>query len=223
MEQILKASGDSYIFIDKNTSICCGRPLKLLGRESEGKILMDKNRDLINGSGAQILVTSCPICYKMFREDYGLEIPVMHHSEYIKVLLDNNLIKLRKSNLRLVYHDPCELGRGSDIYDQPRLVISSVGNLIEPGNKREESICCGGSLGNTVLGVPERKKITQYALENLTAGNPDQIITGCPLCKKTFAKEAHQPVFDIAEVVAKTLVTEKKKSRKLVSKLTLVE
>jgi Fe-S oxidoreductase len=223
MEQIMQTAGEQYIYLDKKESICCGRPLMLMGRETEGRILMKRNRDLIIASGARLLVTSCPICYKMFREEYELDIQVMHHSEYLKDLLDKNLLKLKKSDLRLVYHDPCELGRGSGIYEQPRKVINSIASLIEPENSRKKAICCGGSLGNTVLGISERRKITQFALENLITGNPDQIITACPLCKKTFSNEAGHPVFDLAEIVAKSLIKERKKSLNLATELSLAQ
>ena len=184
---------------------------------------MDKNRELIKASGAKLLVTSCPICYKMFREEYDLGIQVMHHSEYLEALLDKNLLKLKKSDLRLTYHDPCELGRGSGIYEQPRKVINTLANLAEPEKTKEKAICCGGSLGNTIIGITERRKITRFALDNLVTGNPDQIITSCPLCKKTFSNQVSQPVYDLAEVVAKALIKVRKKSLQTATELTLVE
>ncbi|MFN8206708.1 MAG: (Fe-S)-binding protein [Bacteroidales bacterium] len=215
MEQIMQAAGEKCVFLDKTESICCGRPLMLAGREEEARVLMEKNIELIRRSGVQLLVTSCPICYKVFKEEYSLGIMVMHHSQYIEELLSYGRISVEPGSQRVVYHDPCELGRGSGVYEQPRTVIRSIAQLEETEATREASICCGGSLGNTVLNAEKRAHITRFALENLTMEKPDQLITSCPLCKKTFAKESDIPVTDLAELVAKSLVKEKKKSGKL--------
>jgi Fe-S oxidoreductase len=222
MEEIMQAANENYVFLDKTESICCARPLMLAGRETEARILMEKNIELIRKSGARLLVTSCPICYKVFKEDYSLGIRVMHHSEYLNELIGSGRIALRKSALRLVYHDPCELGRGSGIYQQPREVIRNFANLQEPPVTGEESICCGGSLGNMVLDNAKRSKITLMALENLYSKNPDQIVTSCPMCKKTFARESELPVADLAELVAQAMIRETKPKNEITKEWALV-
>jgi len=207
MEQIMKTAKERYTFMDRDGSICCGRPLMLAGRENEAKALMRKNVEIIRSSGARLLVTSCPICYKVFREDYHLNIEVLHHTQYIYRLYLQGRIKLQPIDSKMVYHDPCELGRGSGIYDEPRALLNQIVHLTSPEVEKEKSICCGGSLGNTILGIKERSKITRDSLLNLTVNEPDEIVTACPLCKKTFARQADRPVTDIAEVVAKSLQT----------------
>ena len=67
------------------------------------------------------------------------------------------------------------------------------------------SICCGGSLGSLTLGFDKREDLTRNALRNLKAGNPETIVTACPLCKTTFAMYSDIPVEDIAETVNKHL------------------
>ena len=59
----------------------------------------------------------------------------------------------------------------------------------------------GGSLGSLSLSFEQRRPMTQNALENLTVADPDQIVTGCPLCLATFVREADRPVHDIAEIL----------------------
>ena len=82
MEAIFNASETEYIFLDKDGTICCGRPLMMAGEILKAHKLVEKNRKLIKDSGAKTLVTSCPICLKVFKEDYLLDIEVMHHSQY---------------------------------------------------------------------------------------------------------------------------------------------
>ena len=52
----------------------------------------------------------------------------------------------------------------------------------------------------------DRKKITADALQTLTENKPDVLVTGCPLCKKTFTQSAPIQVLDIAEIISKSLV-----------------
>mgnify|MGYP006967612664 CR=1 FL=1 len=67
---------------------------------------------MIDASQADILVTSCPICYKTFKEDYLLNIKIMHHTEYIDMLIREGKLKVNALDLKTVFHNPCELGRG---------------------------------------------------------------------------------------------------------------
>ncbi len=201
---ILDKAGIAYKRMDENSTICCGRPMLLAGREDAAKQLIEENKEIILSSGARTLVLSCPICYRIFKENYNLEgIEVLHHTEYIDRLIIHNKIIITKSTLKYVYHDPCELGRGSSIYEQPRDVISSIGTLVEAQKTGKESICCGGSLGSLSLNHENRKGLTQHSLNNLTAASPDAIITACPLCKITFNRYANMPVMDIAELIDK--------------------
>ncbi len=107
---------------------------------------------------------------------------------------------------KYVYHDPCELGRGANIYDEPRSVLKQIGTLAEAGKNGKESICCGGSVGSISLGFDKRRAITENSLANLMVASPDVIVTACPLCKTTFGRYASSPVKDIAEVVAEMKV-----------------
>ena len=208
MAGILDASGLEWDFMDKDGGICCGRPMMLTGRQDEAMKLVEKNTALIKSSGAKTLLLSCPICYKIFKEEYKLEgIEIIHHTQLIERLISGGKIKNAFNPSRsFVYHDPCELGRGCGVYEEPRKVISSVGTLKKAAKERKESICCGGSLGSLTLSFERRKAITEHSLHNLTADNPDSIVTACPLCLNTFGRYADRPVEDIAEIVNKTLI-----------------
>ena len=206
VQQVLKAAGVDYELMDKDGSICCGRPLMLSGRQEEAHKLIEKNRQLIEESGARILLVSCAICYRIFKEQYDLiGVEVMHYTEYFNRLIKEGRLRVRNGHQTLVYHDPCDLGRGCGIYDAPRQALRSVGQLVPAAKEREESICCGGSVGSLTLRYEDREPITRGALDNLTANNPEQIVTACPLCLKTFGRFAPVPVADFAEVLAQNL------------------
>ena len=206
MKQIMEAAGEEYEFLDHDGGICCGRPMLLSGKVAEAKAMIAKNTDLIKKSGATKLVLSCPICYKVFKDEYHLEgIEILHHTQYIDQLVKNGALHVGKSNVNYVYHDPCELGRAFGVYDEPREVLANVGNLLKAKSEKELSICCGGSLGSFQLTQEQRDEITANSVDDLMYNRPDQIVTACPLCLKTFARKAPVEVKDIAEVVAESI------------------
>ena len=206
MEQIFTAAGEEVWWADKNGGVCCGRPLKLSGEVDAARKMMDFNKNLFRQHGITTLVTSCPICLKVFKEDYALEgIEVLHHSEYLQRLLAEGRLKLRSGSETFTYHDPCELGRGSGIYEAPREVIAALGVLKEPAETREHALCCGSSLANTAIDDEGQRRIGEQVAMALAATGADSIVTACPLCKKGIAREATLPVYDLAEIVARAL------------------
>lgn len=206
MEKIFEAVGQKYWYMDKEKSICCGRPLLQQGFENQAFELRRKNTELIANSKATMLVTSCPICYQSFKKEYKLPIPVMHHTEYINMLISNGQLKLRNDGQRVAYHDPCELGRGCGIYDEPRNIINTTSTLLKTANEREKSLCCGFNLGNPLLDIEQQTKIRDAARDNLLSPHPDLIATACPMCKKAFTRAEDIAVKDISEIVASNII-----------------
>lgn len=207
MIKIFEAVGQKYWYMDKERTICCGRPLLQQGFNQQAKELRLKNQSMIIKSKANLLVTSCPICYQSFVKEYNLPIKVMHHTEYINELIRLGRLKLRKDDLKVVYHDPCELGRGCGIYKEPREVLKKVSTLVKARQEKEKSMCCGINLGSPVLSIQEQTKIRDAAVENLMYKNPDMIATACPMCKKAFNHATTINVKDIAEIVADNIIS----------------
>lgn len=206
MVKIFKEAKEDYEFLDMNGSICCGRPMMLTGKKKEAQALIDKNTELIKNSGAKRLVLSCPICYKVFKEEYNLEgIEILHHTQYINELIEKEKIHIDRSDKRYVYHDPCELGRAFKVYDEPRNIIDNIGLLTAAKSDKDMSVCCGGSIGSLTMTLEERDEITANSVKDLMHNNPEEIVTACPLCQKTFARKSPIAVKDIAEIVVENL------------------
>ena len=215
VEKVFKAASVNYVFADRDGGICCGRPLMLAGKTSAAQETIAANKKMILESGCRTLVLSCPICYKIFKEEYGLkDIEVLHYTQYIKRLVDDGRLKLNAGGESIVYHDPCELGRGCGVYAEPRNVLSQVGMLVKAGKEGDESVCCGGSLGSLTLDARDRAKITESSLANLVVNKPQTIVTACPLCLMTFSGPALDAVNaegnpvkvnDFAEVVSRSI------------------
>jgi Fe-S oxidoreductase len=219
MIKILEASGVKYKFIDEQGGVCCGRPLMLAGQDKEARELINYNSQMIWKSGARLLVTSCPICYKVFKESYYLDVEVLHHTQFIRMLMDEGLVKMNFIRKKVVYHSPCELGRGSGVYEAPKEILNHVARLEKTRYEDENSLCCGGSLANMKISSVDRKKIAIDAVNSLTLSNPDILATACPLCKKTFSAVTGTKVADISELVAEALILKplKKNSGGLIS------
>ncbi len=211
MKKIFQAAGMSYWFMDEEKGVCCGRPLRQQGFVQQAKDLVHKNLRMIHGANAKLLVTSCPICYVSFKEEYALQIPLMHHTEFIESLIDDKKISLESKAITAVYHDPCELGRNAQIYDAPRNVLKHL-NLKTSKCEKNNGLCCGSSLSNAVLDLDHQIKVRDNALNVLLEKNPDVLVTACPMCKKAFTHGHKVAVMDIAEVVAKHLNEVKKKN-----------
>jgi len=209
MIKILNTSKVNYLFIDEESSICCGRPVLLAGARKSANVLINKNTELFKQTNAKILVTSCPICYKFFNENYNLNMRVLHHSQYISELLETGKIKVNPSNISIVYHDPCELGRKSNVYIEPRKVLSSIGKLIQTPYNEKESLCCGHSIAAEALSYKKRRIIAEDAIEKLTLDKPDILATSCPACKKAFMEIQKIEVKDLAEIIAANIFLNK--------------
>lgn len=203
MSQIFDRAGISYLQVDKEKGICCGRPMALSGNSDAARIMEERNQEAIAACGAQLLVTSCPICYKVFKEDYTLSIPVMHHTEYIASLMEQGKLPARASDLKTVFHNPCELGRGCGVYEAPATILSRISQPVKTKYDGKDSLCCGGSLANTAIDSDQKTTLSRDTVTAYAAYRPDVIVTACPLCKKTLGKtESGIPVRDIAELVA---------------------
>ena len=207
MRRIFDAAREDVWWADKEGGVCCGRPLKLSGEVDSARKMIEYNKELFRKHGIATLVTSCPICLRVFREEYDLEgIEVLHHSEYILRLMRHGRLRVGYSSERtFTYHDPCELGRGSGIYDQPRAVIEAVGVLTEPEHTRKDALCCGSSVANTVINDAQQLTIAQGVARELDDTGADTVVTSCPLCKKAIARASAKKVVDLSEIVAGSL------------------
>ncbi len=206
MKNILAKAGVNYWFMDEDGGMCCGRPMMLAGHFEQAGIMMQKNRKLIIESGATTLVTSCPICFKIFAREYNLNIRVMHHTQYLLELEEKNKIHLKPLQVSAVYHDPCELSRDIRVYDEPRKLLSGIVSLVQPGFEKDNSLCCGSSLANFTASDSVRRKVAGDAYAKINPNGAQYLVTSCPLCKKAFEKVSGAPVRDVSELVSSSMI-----------------
>ncbi len=187
---------------------CCGSPLFRTGYLESAFELVEHNVELLNQSDAELILVTCPGCYRTLTSDYSengfkLNKPVQHISEFLNRLADN----LPKGEFEgvVTYHDPCHLGRHSDIYDAPREVIRRVtgSNVIEMERNRENAMCCGNGAGLRTLFPNQAKKIGAERIRHAKNVNAQYLVTSCPFCKNMLASQSDAgiSVLDLSELL----------------------
>jgi heterodisulfide reductase subunit D len=191
---------------------CCGFPLMGAGMIGRAKELMEHNLKKVEEVGAEAVVFACPSCYQMWKERYKTDLTLFHASEFIGTLLDQGKIEFEAFDSTVTYHDPCDLGRGSEVYDAPRKVLKAIPGLkfVEMEHNREDCTCCGGG-GNLEMVDPKLvASIAKNKIEEIQRTGAELVVTSCQQCVRTMATYARKnkipvKVMDITELVLKMM------------------
>ncbi|MCD6163951.1 MAG: (Fe-S)-binding protein, partial [Candidatus Odinarchaeota archaeon] len=200
--------------------ICCGMPLILSGYEGEVKPIAKEVVDRFAKKKVSLIVTSCPACYRMFSEYYpkilnrNLPFEFYHFTQFVYKIAKERELNLKITpTMRVTYHDPCELGRYRQIYEEPRALLNMIQslNLIELKLNRENSTCCGGG-GLLKATFPQvAVEIAKEKIENeIVPLSVDAIITACPACYLNFKDGVRETetgikVYNIEQILALAL------------------
>ena len=195
-----------------------GDAAKRAGNEFLFQMQALMNIEILNAYEVKNIVTTCPHSYNTLKNEYsdlGGKYDVLHHTEYISNLLDEQKLSLSSSldYKKLTYHDPCYLGRANDIYDAPRKLIDylNIEFTEMPRNKRK-SFCCGAG-GAQMFKESENGEfeINIVRTEEALKTNANVIATSCPFCNTMMTDgvknidEGKADVMDLAELIAECL------------------
>jgi heterodisulfide reductase subunit D len=205
---------------------CCGYPLLAMGRLEQAETLMRHNVVQVRELGASRAVFACPSCYHMWKFVYpkvlgeeaasltGLE--VLHATELLNELIAQGAIELGEIDLRVTYHDPCDLGRKSHVFEPPRQVLRSIPGLafVEMSSCGHISECCGGG-GNLESFDPDvGSEVSLRRIDRACEVNAQVVVSACQQCERTLtaavrrhegARRARMRVMDVTEVVWKAV------------------
>lgn len=197
---------------------CTGDPARRAGNEFLFQMMAYNNIQLLNSYGVKKIVTTCPHCFNIFKNEYpelGGHYEVIHHTTFLQQLIDEGKIKLTDTNSfkgkKITYHDSCYLGRGNNIFEAPRKVLEAFeAELIEMKRCRTNGLCCGAG-GSQMFKEEEAgdKRINIERTEEAIETGAKIIAAACPFCNtmltdgvKNKEKEEEVQVLDIAELVA---------------------
>ncbi|MBC7424605.1 MAG: (Fe-S)-binding protein [Ferruginibacter sp.] len=217
---ILDKVGTKYAILGKE-ELCTGDPARRAGNEFMFQMMAYQNIQVLNGYGIKKIVTACPHCFNILKNEYpelGGTYEVIHHSVFLQQLIDEGKIKLQEGGSfkgkKITYHDSCYLGRANNIYEAPRKVLEALdAELVEMKRCGSRGLCCGAGGGQ--MFKEEEKGTIRINLEraNEALGTGASIIAAaCPFCNtmmtdgvKNSNKEDDVQVLDIAELIAASL------------------
>jgi heterodisulfide reductase subunit D len=217
---ILDKVGIRYAILGKEET-CTGDPVRRAGNEFLFQMMAYQNIQLLNNYGIKKIVTTCPHCFNVFRNEYpalGGQYEVIHHTVLLQQLIDEGKIRLKEGGpfkgKRITYHDSCYLGRANHIYEAPRKVLEALdAELVEMRRCRSKGLCCGA--GGAQMFKEEEKGTTRVNFERseeALATGAGIIAAACPFCNtmltdgvKHEEKEETVKVMDVAELIAASI------------------
>jgi Fe-S oxidoreductase len=194
---------------------CNGDPARRLGNDLLFSQLAEPNIEHIRQSNVKKMLSICPHCVRTISEDwreFGATFEIEHHSEFLARVQDR--LPANGAREKVVFHDPCYLGRYKGIYEEPRAVASMAGAVIDPPRARNRSRCCGAGGGQMFLGEEKGKRVNVDRAEELVATGAGVVAAACPFCQTMFrdalAQISQTPpkLLDIAQIAAASLKTE---------------
>ncbi len=176
---------------------CCGYPLEAAGFPDLAAEFRARNVAGWKELGVRLVVTSCPSCYYRFREApevaaWGGE--VMHHTVFLARLLEEGRLPLRQEGRgRVTYHDPCDLGRHSGIFAEPRLILRRLGyEVVELSHSGKEARCCGGG-GNLQAVAPDLAlTLAEARVQEALATGAGILVSACQQCEQVLEQAARK-------------------------------
>lgn len=201
--------------------MCTGDPARRAGNEFMFQMMAYQNIQVLNGYGIKKIVTACPHCFNILKNEYpelGGNYEVIHHATFLQQLIDEGKIKMNEGGSfkgkKITYHDSCYLGRANNIYEAPRKVLEALDvELVEMKRCRSNGLCCGA--GGAQMFKEEEKGDRYVNVERTSEAietGAQIVAAACPFCNTMLTdgvkhKEKENEVFvmDVAEMVAANL------------------
>jgi Fe-S oxidoreductase len=214
---ILQKIGVNFAILGKE-EMCNGDPARRAGNEFLFQMMAYQNIRLLDGYGIKKIVTTCPHCFNILKNEYpalGGNYEVVHHTVFLQQLIDEGKIRMKESGefkgKKITYHDSCYLGRANNIYEAPRKVLEALDiELTEMKRSRSNGFCCGAG-GSQVFKEEEKgtQRVNNERAREAIATGAQIIASNCPYCMtmltdgvKYNQKEEEVKVIDLAELIA---------------------
>ncbi len=198
-----------------NEESCSGSEVYGMGEKGLFEFLVEGNMKIFEKHEVKRVVTGCPHSYHAFKNRYGqTSFEVQHHSQLLASLVEDEKLSFsRKVNKKVIYHDPCFLGKQNGVYDEPRKVIESIPGveLVEFDRSRARSLCCEGGGGRMWIDIPG-ERLAEVRVRDAVESGAEILSVACPFCLltledavKTAGYEGKIELMDIAELASSAL------------------
>jgi Fe-S oxidoreductase len=214
--KILRAAGIRFAILgpaEGSTGECVRRA----GNEMLFQTLAQQLVETLNGLGVTRIVTCDPHAFNSLKNEYpqfGGRYEVVHHTQLIDELIRSGRIAPRASFERVIFHEPCYLGRHNREYEAPRRVLAAVCRdaPLEFGLNRTHAMCCGAGGGRFWMEEHIGRRINVTRVEQALPLQPKAIATACPYCTTMIRDATTQlgcdeaiATRDVAELVAEAI------------------
>ena len=216
---ILRAAGASPAYLAE-TERCCGTHAYWDGQEDVALDLAKHNIQAMKASGAKTVIFSCAQCYRTFKHDYpkllGEELPfeTAHLAEFVAPLVAEGAISFndKPQTKRVAFHDPCQLGRGMGVYEDPRAVLRAIPGieLVEMERHSQNAACCGDGCQVVTTAYPDLARATARDRVEEAKSAAEVLVTACPNCYEALSRAARtqksgMQVIDMATLLSEAL------------------
>jgi Fe-S oxidoreductase len=215
--RVLQHAGVSFGVIGAEES-CCGESVRKLGDEELFQKLAQANIELFNGKGVKKIITTSPHCLWTFKNEYpelGGQWELIHYTELLQQLMTDGKLTFPKAlGKKVAFHDPCYLGRHSQIYDAPRELLGAIPDVQskELSRCRELSLCCAGGGGRIWAEAPMGERFGELRITDAVAQGAEVLTTSCPYCLnmltdacKSLDKQGVLEITELSELLAEAL------------------
>jgi Fe-S oxidoreductase len=216
MVQLLQAANVDFAILGEEET-CTGDPARRMGEELLYQAQAETNIATMQQYSFKQVVTTCAHCFNTLKHEYpqfgggaGTEYEVIHHTDLLAQLIGQGRLRLAHPvHERVVYHDPCYIGRYNEMYATPRTVLAGIPGveMVEaPDANRERAMCCGGGGGNVWMEGWGKEGVNAIRLGQLRAADPQTLALACPFCMIMFEDAAKNAGLD--ETLARKDVAE---------------
>jgi Fe-S oxidoreductase/nitrate reductase gamma subunit len=195
---------------------CTGDVARRTGNEYLADMLTKTNIETFQRYGVSKIVATCPHCFNTLSNDYpqyGYEAEIVHHTQFIRELIDQGRLKLDRSKVSaatVAYHDSCYLGRYNEEFEAPRATLEHVPGLtlLEPARSGDRGLCCGAGGGRMFMEEHVGDRVNVVRTNELLSTGATTIAVNCPFCTTMITdgvKAAERiddvQIKDVAEIV----------------------
>ncbi len=214
--EVLAKAGVKAIYAWDGES-CCGDVVFNVGEEYFLEELAQNNVALMERFKPTLIIVTSPHAYNMLVNVYPRyrakpPAPVLHYAQFVVELITSGKLKPGRFEATVTYHDPCYLGRWSNVYEEPRTILQHIDGLrfTEMEHNKSNGLCCGGGGGAFWSENIEARSVTRRRLSEASLTGAQVMTTACPYCIRMFEDELKitkytLTVSDVIEVLADSL------------------
>jgi Fe-S oxidoreductase len=182
--RILNQGGVEFGILGAEES-CCGNEIRRMGEAGLFEDLQEGNKAAFKKYGVKEIIALSPHCMNALKKEYGEHgIKVSHYTEVLAEMIQKGSLTFKTPyNKRVIYHDPCFLGKQNKIYDAPRNILRAIDGLelLEFSGSRENSLCCEGGGGRMFYEAEiSYLRNSQKRVEEAVEKRADVLATSCP-------------------------------------------